>query len=207
MESSLQQLWHLESLQFQVILNVLLIVSMLKTLVCLTHPPPPTPQKSESCFVSHHNHCDNKSNIPCSGSVTFSCDVESLLHAESLGHIYYWRILEACMITFVAVSYDLYYSMTRAHNEEPGKHHPSFDFFPDASHTMEWPEIFSIPATSAAGGRQALRHSWTYHTPVCGTYVKNSTAGLLTVKWIQLLLVFSWGFQPPQRVINLDPAL
>ena len=41
---------------------------------------------------------------------------------------------------------------------------------------------------------------------MCGTNTKNSTAGLLIVKWIQLLLVFSWGFQPPQRVINLDPA-
>ena len=65
---------------------------------------------------------------------------------------------------------------------------------------------FSAPTTSASGGRQALRHSWTRRTLVCSTNVKNSTAGLLTVKWIQLLLVFSWGFHPPQRVINLDPA-
>ena len=65
--------------------------------------------------------------------------------------------------------------------------------------------IFSLPAASATGG-QALRHSWTPRTLVCGANKKNSTAGLLIVKWIQLLLVFSWGFQPQQRVINLDPA-
>ena len=35
---------------------------------------------------------------------------------------------------------------------------------------------------------------------------KNSTAEPLTVQGMQLLLIFSWGFQPPQRVINLDPA-
>ena len=67
-------------------------------------------------------------------------------------------------------------------------------------------ENFSLPAASATDGRQALHHSWMRLTPMCGTNVKNSTAGLLIVKWIQLLLVFSWGFQPPQRVINLDPA-
>ena len=65
---------------------------------------------------------------------------------------------------------------------------------------------FSLPATSATGGWWALHHSWMRRTPVCSTNMKNSTAGLLIVKWIQLLLVFSWGFQPPQRVINLDPA-
>ena len=65
---------------------------------------------------------------------------------------------------------------------------------------------FSLPAVSATGGQQALRHLWTRCTLVCGANTKNSTAGLLIVKWIQLLLVFSWGFQPPQRVINLDPA-
>ena len=65
---------------------------------------------------------------------------------------------------------------------------------------------FSLPATSAAGGGQALCHSWTRRTLVCSTNVNNSAAELLIVKWIQLLLVFSWGFQPPQRVINLDPA-
>ena len=65
---------------------------------------------------------------------------------------------------------------------------------------------FSFPAASATGGQQALHHSWTCHTPVCGTNTKNSTAELLIVKRIQLLLVFSGGFQPPQGVINLDPA-
>ena len=64
----------------------------------------------------------------------------------------------------------------------------------------------SLPAASATGWWQVLRHSWTRRTLVCGTNAKNSTARLLTVKWIQLPLVFSWGFQPPQRVINLDPA-
>ena len=65
----------------------------------------------------------------------------------------------------------------------------------------------SLPTASATGGRQAVRHSLTRRTLMCNTNAKNSTAGLLIVKWIQLLLVFSWGFQPPQRVINLDPAL
>ena len=54
-------------------------------------------------------------------------------------------------------------------------------------------EKFSLPAASATGGWQALHHSWTRSTPVCGNNAKNSTAGLLIVKWIQLLLVFSWG--------------
>ena len=65
---------------------------------------------------------------------------------------------------------------------------------------------FSLPAMSATDGRQALHRSWMHRTPVCGSGAKNSTVGLLIVKWIQLLLVFSWGFQPPQGVINLDPA-
>ena len=65
---------------------------------------------------------------------------------------------------------------------------------------------FSLLAASATDGQQALRHSWTQYTPVCGTYAKNSTAELLIGKWIQLLLVFSWGFKPPQGMINLDPA-
>ena len=65
---------------------------------------------------------------------------------------------------------------------------------------------FSLSGVSATGGRQALRHSLTCRTLVCGSNAKNSTAGLLIVKWIQLLLVFSWGFQPSQKVINLDPA-
>ena len=64
----------------------------------------------------------------------------------------------------------------------------------------------SLPAASATGGRQALNHSWTHHTLMCGTNAKNSAVGLLIVKWIQLLLVFNWGLQPPQRVINLDPV-
>ena len=63
----------------------------------------------------------------------------------------------------------------------------------------------SLPAASATDG-QALHHSWTHRTLLCGANARNSTAGLLIVKWIQLLLVFSWGFQPPQRVINRDPA-
>ena len=41
---------------------------------------------------------------------------------------------------------------------------------------------------------------------VCGIYAKNSTAELLTAKGIQLPLIFRWGFQPPQGVINLDPV-
>ena len=53
---------------------------------------------------------------------------------------------------------------------------------------------FSLPAVSATGGQQALRHSWTRRTLVCSANAKNSTAGLLIVKWIQLLLVFSEGF-------------
>ena len=36
--------------------------------------------------------------------------------------------------------------------------------------------------------------------------MKKSTAGLLVVKWTSLLLIFSWGFQPPQGVISLDQA-
>ena len=64
----------------------------------------------------------------------------------------------------------------------------------------------SLPTALATGGWWALHHSWTRRTPVCSTNANNSTAGLLIVKWIQLLLVFSWRFQPPQRVINLDLA-
>ena len=64
-----------------------------------------------------------------------------------------------------------------------------------------------LPAASAIGGRQALRHFRTRRTPLRGTNAENSMAELLTVKWIQLLLVFNWGLQPPQGVINLDPAL
>ena len=60
---------------------------------------------------------------------------------------------------------------------------------------------FSIPATSATGGWQAWLHSWMHRTPVCGTNTKNSTLGLLIVKWIYLLLVFSWRFQPPGGVL------
>ena len=73
-------------------------------------------------------------------------------------------------------------------------------------HTLWDDRKFFLPATSATDGRQALRHSWRRCTLVCDTNVKNSAAGLLIVKWIQLLLVFSLGYQPPQRVINLDPA-
>ena len=65
---------------------------------------------------------------------------------------------------------------------------------------------FSLPATPATCGWQAPHHSLMHHTPVCGTSAKNSTARLLIVKWIQLLLVFSWGLRTPQGVINLDPA-
>ena len=70
---------------------------------------------------------------------------------------------------------------------------------------------FSLPAASATGGRQALRHLWTRRTLVCSANTKNSTAGLLIVRWIQLLLVFSWGFQPPHsdksqpNVLDSDP--
>ena len=65
---------------------------------------------------------------------------------------------------------------------------------------------FSLPTASATGGQWAPCHSRTRRTPVCSTKAKNSTAGLLIVKWVQLLLVFRWGFQPPKRVINRDPA-
>ena len=50
-------------------------------------------------------------------------------------------------------------------------------------------ENFSLPAASATGGQQVLRHSWMHRTLVCSANAKNSTAGLLIVKWIQLLLV------------------
>ena len=42
----------------------------------------------------------------------------------------------------------------------------------------------SLPAVSATGGQQALCHLWTHRTLVCGANTKNSTAGLLIVKWI-----------------------
>ena len=45
------------------------------------------------------------------------------------------------------------------------------------------------------------------HCVIHGTYTKSAAAELLTVKGIQLLLIFSWGFQPPQKVINLDPVI
>ena len=64
----------------------------------------------------------------------------------------------------------------------------------------------SLLAASATGGWQALHHSWTCCTPVWGTYLKHFAAGLLTVKWIELLLVICWGFHPPQGVINLESA-
>ena len=64
----------------------------------------------------------------------------------------------------------------------------------------------SLHAASATGGRQAPRHSWTRRTPVCSTYEKKSTVEMLTLHGIQLLLIFSWGFQPPPWVINLAPA-
>ena len=85
-----------------------------------------------------------------------------------------------------------------------------FNFFP--THRTLWDDRkFSLPAASATGGWQALRHSWMHRTLMCGTNAKNSTAGLLIVKWIQLLLVFSWGFQPPQSdkpwfsILDSDP--
>ena len=71
---------------------------------------------------------------------------------------------------------------------------------------------FSISATSASGEQQALRHSWTCCTPVCGTYANTSTAELLTLKWIKLLLVFSWGVstttgseKPCSSILDSDP--
>ena len=75
--------------------------------------------------------------------------------------------------------------------------------FPHASHTMRQ-EIFPFPPRQPlVDDKHCVICGRVAH---CGTNTKNSTAGLLIVKWIQLLLVFSWGFQPPQRVINLDPA-
>ena len=67
----------------------------------------------------------------------------------------------------------------------------------------------SLHAASATGGQQALHHSWMHDTPVCNTdekKKKNATVEVLMVKGKQLLLTFSRGFQPPQRVINLDPV-
>ena len=58
-----------------------------------------------------------------------------------------------------------------------------------------------LQAMSATGGQQARRHSWTRRILVCSTYVKNSTAELLTVKGIQLLFIFSGWFQPPDDLI------
>ena len=80
-----------------------------------------------------------------------------------------------------------------------------FNFLP--VHCTLWDGTgFSLHTMSATDGRQILRHSWMCCTPMCSTYMKHSTADLLTVKWIQLLLIFSWGFQPWQRVVNLDPV-
>ena len=64
----------------------------------------------------------------------------------------------------------------------------------------------SLHAASATGGRQALCHSWTRRTLACGMYEKKSTVEMLTLQGIQLLLIFTWGFQPPPWVINLAPA-
>ena len=64
----------------------------------------------------------------------------------------------------------------------------------------------SLHAASPTGRWQALHHSWECHTLVRSTCMKKSTAGLLVVKWTSLLLIFSWGFQPPQGVISLDQA-
>ena len=72
-----------------------------------------------------------------------------------------------------------------------------FKLFPNVLHTM---------GRIATGGQQALHHSWTCCTQVCSTNGKNSTAELLIVKWIQLLLIFIWEFQPTEGVINLDSA-
>ena len=73
-----------------------------------------------------------------------------------------------------------------------------------AHHGPAWK--FSLHSTSATGGWEELRHSWMCYTQVCGSYVKISTAELLKVKGIQLLLISSWRFQLPLEVLNLDPA-
>ena len=73
-------------------------------------------------------------------------------------------------------------------------------------------ENFSLSAAWATGGQQALRHLWTRCTLVCGANAKNSTAGLLIVKWIQLLLVFKLGVstttesdKPWSSILDSDP--
>ena len=67
-------------------------------------------------------------------------------------------------------------------------------------------QTLSLHAASATGGQQALHHTWSCHTLVCSTHSNNSTAELLTVKRIQLLLIFCMGVQPPQGVMNLGPT-
>ena len=70
------------------------------------------------------------------------------------------------------------------------EHFVYFNFF--LTHRTPWDNRKFFPShCSATGGRQALRHSWTCRTLLCGANARNSTAGLLIVKWIQLLLVFS----------------
>ena len=80
-----------------------------------------------------------------------------------------------------------------------------FNFFP-TYHTLWDDRKFPLLTASATGGQQALHHFWMCRTLVCGTNAKSYTAELLIVKWIQLLLIFSWGFKPLEGVINLDSA-
>lgn len=69
--------------------------------------------------------------------------------------------------------------------------------FPDALHTIGRREIFPfMPHQLLVDGK---------HCVILGC-AAHWLAKLLTVRWIQLLLIFGWGFQPPQGMINLDPA-
>ena len=65
---------------------------------------------------------------------------------------------------------------------------------------------FSISSVSATSGQQACVIPGHITCRCAALTQTNSAAGLLIVKWIQLLLVFSWGLRTPQGVINLDPA-
>ena len=82
---------------------------------------------------------------------------------------------------------------------------------PDVSHTVAlWVSTKMFPSC-------CISHWWTastapfldaWHSSVQHWWKKkkNATVEVLMVKGKQLLLTFSWGFQPPQRVINLDPV-
>ena len=72
-----------------------------------------------------------------------------------------------------------------------------------------WVDTSCFPSHGVSHWWTASTVSFLYalHTGVRHFCKKNSTAELLTVKGIQLLLIFSLGFEPPQEVINQDPAV